>query len=143
MRQALRSPRHAATAPPADPSGVNQGWNALIRDQQLASPPLPPSAAQATAQQFRLDEVGTHLLESRRIEAAIDIADQYGGAEIPHVRLHVIALESRRLSTWVEAASDLQGHLDPAVAATFWLPLKKLCGSYFALTATSRSKLAP
>ena len=29
------------------------------------------------------------------------------------------------------------------VAATFWLPLKKLSGSYFALMATSRSKFTP
>jgi len=30
-----------------------------------------------------------------------------------------------------------------AIAATFWLPLKKLSGSYFALMATSRSKFTP
>lgn len=29
------------------------------------------------------------------------------------------------------------------VDATFWLPLKKLSGSYFALMATSRSKFTP
>ena len=37
----------------------------------------------------------------------------------------------------------IQGHPAVTVDATFWLPRKKLSGSYFAFTATSRSKFAP
>jgi len=90
MRQQLHQPIRQA---------MKQDWTAPARDQQRryihAARLVRPHRREPRAQQF--DEVGTHLLESRRKEPAMDIAAQYSGAEMPHARFHVIALESRRL----------------------------------------------
>jgi len=86
---------------PALRQAVKSGSIALARANSPLTCALRACSALSDASRVpcssALTRVGRHLLESRRIEVAMDISVQYRGAEIPHAQFHINELESRAL----------------------------------------------